>query len=466
MPEAVFDHDAAAANDASVPPPSKPDMEATDEGKLEEDLRPKWDPETSDGEVLIEMEAAEGGRVLYDRFRLVNSDTLLRTMEVWAGEEKRTRIVRRYQRISSAASKQPTDAQGNNRSTSQNPQKHRSGSKRPAPLKELKYQHNFTGVWLFDKAASQSMDPYFKAIGVPWIARRMVNGVKITSTIRHCNSRLLLNDASSLGGHTSRFVLDGRWRRVRGQDGKEARVRAWQGSSGSWGGTKEEWESEGRWRKGVWDKDGRGPGASVPERILTHETDGGGEGGGGGGGGGDARSKSRAKSRGRGSRSDREKWREMEEGDTGEVEEEGPPSWQPSVEEGEVVTEVELPDGKGTSVDYRRMMDAGRLRLVTELWKGGKCEVRVVRELVRAGGDEEVKYVKALWAKADEESKVLEEEVVKGRRRRVRRRRRKTYQLKAPRALWKEWGNHSSRSSRSNKAFVLRYSAGRGLGAQ
>ena len=51
------------------------------------------------------------------------------------------------------------------------------------------------------------------------------------------------------------------------------------------------------------------------------------------------------------------------------------------------------------------MMDAGRLRLVTELWKGGKCEVRVVRELVRAGGDEEVKYVKALWAKADEESK-------------------------------------------------------------
>ena len=53
-----------------------------------------------------------------------------------------------------------------------------------------------------------------------------------------------------------------------------------------------------------------------------------------------ADSKSRAKSRGRGSRSDREKWREMEEGDTGEVEEEGPPSWQPSVEEGEVVTEV------------------------------------------------------------------------------------------------------------------------------
>ena len=136
--------------------------------------------------------------------------------------------------------------------------KQRSGSKRSAPLKELKYQHNFTGVWLFDKAASQSMDPYFKAIGVPWIARRMVNGVKITSTIRHCNSRLLLNDASSLEATPAGLCWMGAGAGYAVRMGRKPGSEHGKAAAAVGEERRRSGNLKGVGRKGVWDKDGAG----------------------------------------------------------------------------------------------------------------------------------------------------------------------------------------------------------------
>ena len=81
-----------------------------------------------------------------------------------------------------------------------------SSSTSPAPS-------SFTGTWVQDTDASDSLDPILKAQGVSWVKRSLASGVSITLTIQDAGDRVQILTRSSAGTSSdAELWLDGQTR--------------------------------------------------------------------------------------------------------------------------------------------------------------------------------------------------------------------------------------------------------------
>ena len=61
---------------------------------------------------------------------------------------------------------------------------------------------DMTGSWRVDKATSETLDELLKEMGVPWIARKVVDGLEVTTVLRQAGSSdLFMEEKSRLGDH-------------------------------------------------------------------------------------------------------------------------------------------------------------------------------------------------------------------------------------------------------------------------
>lgn len=74
---------------------------------------------------------------------------------------------------------------------------------------------SMTGVWALDASRSESLEPLFTAMGVSWLARKLVKNLKIQVQMVHERDSLILCETSVFGTFsTGSLVLDGRSRPV------------------------------------------------------------------------------------------------------------------------------------------------------------------------------------------------------------------------------------------------------------
>jgi hypothetical protein len=83
---------------------------------------------------------------------------------------------------------------------------------------------DFSGTWAPD-ASSDSLDDLFAAMGVAWLARKVVTYVGIQTKIYQTKDVVLITDTSSLGSFTLQLVPDGKWRPVMQLDRSPAMMR-------------------------------------------------------------------------------------------------------------------------------------------------------------------------------------------------------------------------------------------------
>lgn len=76
---------------------------------------------------------------------------------------------------------------------------------------ELPVILNYSGRWLLE-SRSESVEALFAAMDVPWLARKLVGNMRITSEITHTAESLWVTDHALLGTFTLTLVPDGRWR--------------------------------------------------------------------------------------------------------------------------------------------------------------------------------------------------------------------------------------------------------------
>ena len=86
---------------------------------------------------------------------------------------------------------------------------------------------DMTGTWRVDKATSETLDELLKEMGVPWIARKVVDGLEVTTVLRQAGSSdLFMEEKSRLGDHASKLSLNWKQYDVKGGDGKVVKVQA------------------------------------------------------------------------------------------------------------------------------------------------------------------------------------------------------------------------------------------------
>jgi hypothetical protein len=83
---------------------------------------------------------------------------------------------------------------------------------------------DFCGTWAPD-ASSDSLDDLFAAMGVAWLARKIVSSIGIQTKIYQTKDVVLITDTSSLGSFTLHLVPDGKWRPVMQLDRSPAMMR-------------------------------------------------------------------------------------------------------------------------------------------------------------------------------------------------------------------------------------------------
>jgi len=98
------------------------------------------------------------------------------------------------------------------------------------PLKQHPYPEvsfDLSGTWRVDKATSDTLEELLKEMGVPWIARKAVEGLEVTTILRQTgSSELVIEERSRLGDHSSKISLNWKQFDVKGGDGKVVKVQA------------------------------------------------------------------------------------------------------------------------------------------------------------------------------------------------------------------------------------------------
>jgi hypothetical protein len=79
---------------------------------------------------------------------------------------------------------------------------------------DLPIIRNLSGLWTLDSSRSDSLDALFAAMGVPWLARKLVNNARITVQILQDRDTLILSETSVYGTFSTSLVLDGKARPV------------------------------------------------------------------------------------------------------------------------------------------------------------------------------------------------------------------------------------------------------------
>lgn len=71
------------------------------------------------------------------------------------------------------------------------------------------------GLWKVDSSASESLNPLFQRLGVPWLVRSLVCAMNVEERVHaHSRDAFTFTDRTSLGEFTLQLVPDGRWRPV------------------------------------------------------------------------------------------------------------------------------------------------------------------------------------------------------------------------------------------------------------
>jgi len=85
---------------------------------------------------------------------------------------------------------------------------------------------SFAGVWTLDRSRSDTLDAMLTLMGVPWIARKIANGLEVTVHVEHDIDGGIMQtaDHSSLGIVKNTYEYHGVPRTVTGNDGKVSTV--------------------------------------------------------------------------------------------------------------------------------------------------------------------------------------------------------------------------------------------------
>lgn len=88
---------------------------------------------------------------------------------------------------------------------------------------------DFSGTWVLDLKASDSLDELLKAQGVSWMKRKAIAGLKVTQTVSQTDNQVTIETSSSRGNRSQTLQVDGETREVE-QDRGTAQVRhEWRG---------------------------------------------------------------------------------------------------------------------------------------------------------------------------------------------------------------------------------------------
>lgn len=81
---------------------------------------------------------------------------------------------------------------------------------------------DFSGTWLLDEDASDSVDPILKAQGVSWFKRKIMGGLKLTQRIRQSGNTLDVTFVTSAKTQQHEWIVDGKPHVRTLDDGREA----------------------------------------------------------------------------------------------------------------------------------------------------------------------------------------------------------------------------------------------------
>lgn len=90
---------------------------------------------------------------------------------------------------------------------------------------------DFSGTWVLDLKASDSMEPILKARGVSWMKRKAVNGLKVTQTITQSGNQVTVETSASSKTRRTTMEVDGETRTVKNDQGSAEVRHAWDGEA-------------------------------------------------------------------------------------------------------------------------------------------------------------------------------------------------------------------------------------------